>query len=181
MDFAKDRGTTWRTNITPFLKGLGVGVLDPCNKASAVGHENVDNLELRAHIKERIQNTTGLLQSQWYNEYHRVMAEIVGVDLRMVDISDFIVAYINTDIHSCGTYDEIMMAVNQRKPIVICVEQGKVNSPPWIIGRCKHEMIFSTWDEVQQYITHIDQDEQVNTLNRWRFFNYNKVFDVKDE
>jgi nucleoside 2-deoxyribosyltransferase len=182
MDFVKDRGEVWRRSITPFLKSLGIGVFDPTDKASfGFGSEDVDQLKYREELIQKIQNYGPIYRNYYFDEYHTIMKQIVAIDLRMVDEASFIIAYVNTDIHSCGTYHEIAMAVNQRKPVIVMCEQGKVHCPPWLIGTLKHEMIFSTWDEVKQYITHIDQDEQVNTLNRWRFYDYNKVFDVKDE
>ena len=40
------------------------------------------------------------------------------IDLRMVDISDFVVAYCPTNIYSVGTVHEIVVARSQHKPVL---------------------------------------------------------------
>ena len=40
------------------------------------------------------------------------------IDLRMVDVSDFIIAYCPTNIYSVGTVHEIVVARQQRKPVL---------------------------------------------------------------
>lgn len=175
MDYASDRGVEWRKLITPFLKGLGIGVFDPTNKASfGFGNEDLDHIDERKKLLEHIKlepNNKAL-----YDRYHNIMKEVVAIDLRMIDISDFIIAYINTNIYSCGTFHEIAMAVNQRKPVIVCCEQGKGNLPPWLFGILKHEMVFGNWKDVQSYISDIDSGKILDTCNRWRYFDYEKIF-----
>ena len=43
--------------------------------------------------------------------------ETLHVDLRMVDVSDFIIAYCPTNIYSVGTVHEIVVARQQQKPV----------------------------------------------------------------
>lgn len=176
MDNAgKDRGSTWRKEITPFLNNLGIGVLDPTNKQSDSGHEDKDHVDERQNIIDGIKSGHVLADSL-YDKYHEIMREIVAVDLRMVDLSDFIIMYVNRDIFSCGTFHEMATAVLQRKPIIVMSEQGKVGCTPWIFGVIPHRMIFGSWEEVRNYINHIDSSETVDTLNRWRFYQYDKIF-----
>lgn len=44
--------------------------------------------------------------------------ETMHIDLRMVDISDFVIAYCPTNIYSVGTPHEIITARNQHKPVL---------------------------------------------------------------
>ncbi len=44
--------------------------------------------------------------------------ETMHIDLRMVDISDFVIAYCPTNIYSVGTVHEIVVARQQRKPVL---------------------------------------------------------------
>lgn len=176
MDHCPDRGVSWRQKITPFLHNLGIGVYDPSNKATfGIADEDVDHLEDRHTIIDGIKSGL-VLQRDLYDKYHELMKEVVAIDLRMVDISSFIILYVDTDIHACGTYIEIATSALQRKPIIACVKQGKVNCPPFLMGLLKHEMIFSSWEEVTNYIQHIALSENIDTLGRWKFFDYKKVF-----
>ena len=42
MDRVPDGGEGWRRMITPVLRDIGVGVLDPCNKPTKFAEENAE-------------------------------------------------------------------------------------------------------------------------------------------
>ena len=94
----------------------------------------------------------------------------------MVDIAHFIVMSLDVDSHLCGSYHEASVAIAQKKPVVIMCKQGKNSLPNWMFGVVPHEMVFSNWSETLEYLNHINEDEGVKHLNRWRFFNFNKVY-----
>jgi nucleoside 2-deoxyribosyltransferase len=160
MDRVKDRGSTWRDNITPFLDSLGVVVFNPLNKPSNIGMEDTEVHLIKKKLKER----------ENYDELSNMMKTIRGVDLRLVDISDFLIVNLDIDTHPCGTLEEIFWANRQKKPIIIHMEQGKKNTPDWLFGTIPHQTIFSTWDEVKEYLLHINSSENIETYKRWYFF-----------
>lgn len=160
MDRVKDRGSTWRDNITPFLDSLGVVVFNPLNKPSNIGMEDTEVHSIKKKLKER----------ENYDELSNMMKTIRGVDLRLVDISDFLIVNLDIDTHPCGTLEEIFWANRQKKPIIIHMEQGKKNTPDWLFGTIPHQTIFSTWDEVKEYLLHINSSENIETYKRWYFF-----------
>jgi hypothetical protein len=160
MDRVPDRGSTWRDNITPFLQDLGVVVFNPIKKPSIVGIEDAATHELKTKLKNQ----------ERYEGLSQVMKVIRSVDLRLVDISDFLIVNLDLDIHPCGTYEEIFSANRCKKPILIHVEQGKINAPDWIFGTIPHQMIFSSWDDLKNYLKHIDNDENIESYRRWQFF-----------
>lgn len=160
MDRVPDRGSTWRDNITPFLQDLGVVVFNPIKKPSIIGMEDAATHELKAKLKNQ----------ERYEGLSQLMKVIRSVDLRLVDISDFLIVNLDLDIHPCGTYEEIFSANRCKKPILIHVEQGKKNAPDWIFGTIPHQMIFSSWDDLKNYLKHIDTDENIKSYRRWQFF-----------
>ena len=160
MDRVPDRGSTWRDNITPFLQDLGVVVFNPIKKPSIIGMEDAATHELKAKLKNQ----------ERYEGLSQLMKVIRSVDLRLVDISDFLIVNLDLDIHPCGTYEEIFSANKCKKPILIHVEQGKKNAPDWIFGTIPHQMIFSSWDDLKNYLKHIDTDENIKSYRRWQFF-----------
>jgi nucleoside 2-deoxyribosyltransferase len=161
MDRVPDRGTTWRDSITPFLQKLGIEVFNPISKPSNVGLEDCDVHSIKTKLKAK----------ENYDELSSMMKTIRAVDLRLVDISDFLIVNMNLDIHPCGTYEEIFWANRQKKPIIIHMEQGKKHAPDWLFGTIPHQTIFSTWDEIKDYLIHIDSSENIDTHKRWYFFN----------
>jgi nucleoside 2-deoxyribosyltransferase len=161
MDRVKDRGNGWRDNITPFLEDLEIIVFNPIKKPTTIGKEDSET-----HIYK-----TQLKKQQNYNELSHLMKTIRSVDLRLVDISDFIIVNLDLDIHPCGTYEEIFWANRQKKPIIVHMVQGKQNAPDWLFGTIPHEMIFSSWDEIKKHLNAINSELNIETFNRWYFFN----------
>jgi len=165
MDRAADEGIGWRKAIRDKLN-LGIVWLDPTCKPTNIGAENS---ETRA--ERRRQKNLG----NW--EYvAQEMKVIRCVDLRMVDLCDFMVVYLNMDVHACGTYEEIALANRQKKPIFICCEQGKTKAPDWLFGVIPHDYIHSTWPEVYGHIQQVAHAEDfVDLHRRWYFFDWTGV------
>ena len=160
MDRVADRGNGWRDSITPFLESLGVVVFNPIKKPSAVGVEDEATHLLKKKFK----------LEQNYDELTQLMKHIRSVDLRLVDISDFLIVNLDLDIHPCGTYEEIFWANRQKKPIIIHMVQGKQNAPDWLFGTIPHNMIFSSWNEIKQYLEFVNSSETIDSYKRWYFF-----------
>lgn len=160
MDRVHDRGNGWRDNITPFLENLGVVVFNPIKKPTRIGKEDAETHRYKTKLK---------LEKN-YDELSDLMKVIRGVDLRLVDISDFLIVNLDLSVHPCGTYEEIFLANRSKKPVVVHMEQGKENAPDWLFGTIPHKMIFSNWIEVQDYLNYIHSYAQIEHHNRWRFF-----------
>lgn len=160
IDRVPDRGAGWRNTISPFLKEMGVVVYDPLNKPTDIGLEDESTCLLKSQYK---------LEENW-DKLSLVMKTIRSVDLRLVDKSDFLIVNLNLSIHPCGTYEEIFWANRQKKPIIIHVEQGKKYTPDWLFGTIPHQMIFSSWNEVQNYLININSSDFIEDHKRWYFF-----------
>lgn len=160
MDRVHDRGNGWRDNITPFLENLGIVVFNPIKKPTILGQEDEATHRLKVQLKK----------DQNYADLSDLMKTIRSVDLRLVDISDFLIVNLDLDIHPCGTYEEIFWANRQKKPILIHMVQGKQNAPDWLFGTIPHEMIFSSWESIKEYLTYVDTASTMHNYNRWYFF-----------
>jgi nucleoside 2-deoxyribosyltransferase len=160
IDRVPDRGTTWRDSITPFLEDMGIVVFNPISKPTDIGLEDKDTHLIKTKLK----------QQHRYDELSSMMKTIRSVDLRLVDISDFLIVNLDINTHPCGTLEEIFWANRQKKPIIIHIVQGKEHTPDWLFGTIPHQMIFSTWDEIKHYLNHINSSENIDTHKRWYFF-----------
>jgi nucleoside 2-deoxyribosyltransferase len=161
MDRVADRGNGWRDNITPFLESLDIIVFNPIKKPTSLGKEDEETHKHKIKLKSE----------RKYDELSSLMKTIRAIDLRLVDISDFLIVNLDLDIHPCGTYEEIFWANRQKKPIIIHMVQGKQNTPDWLFGTIPHEMIFSNWNDIKDYLDYINCDAKINNYNRWYFFN----------
>ena len=160
IDRVVDRGQTWRDNISPFLNSLGITVFNPITKPTEIGLEDEDTHLVKSKLKSQ----------KRYDELSSMMKVIRAVDLRLVDISDFMIVNLDLEVHPCGTLEEIFWANRQKKPIIIHMVQGKENTPDWIFGTIPHQNIFSDWNEIKTYLTHINESENIETHRRWYFF-----------
>jgi hypothetical protein len=123
MDFVASREVEkkfgWRNRVSEFLQELGVTVFDPWFKPEIQG------------VKEygREDETTAKVRAQWSFEVSDSGAKArascadhfwpaLHMDLRMVDTSDFIVAYVPTNVYSVGTPHEIILCRSERKPVL---------------------------------------------------------------
>jgi hypothetical protein len=44
-----------------------------------------------------------------------------------------------------------------------------------MFGMIPDEHMFSTWDEINEYLRHVNEDEVVEDMKRWIFFDYTKL------
>lgn len=161
MDRVPDGGVAWREKITPILQEMGILVLNPCDKPTSMGRESKEDRDRVEFLKKRY----------LFDDLAREFRTIRTIDLRMVDVSDFMIAYVNTDIHLCGTYEEIFLANRQKKPILIWCEQGKQNCPNWLFFTLPHQHIFDKIDHVINHVKNIDEGMTDNT-GRWVVFHF---------
>lgn len=123
MDFVASREEEkkygWRTRVGEFLARLGVTVFDPWNKPEVRG----------LHEFGREDETTTRTRESWTFRPDEQGAKVrsacaeafwpaLHIDLRMVDTSDFVIAYVPTNVYSVGTVHEIVLARSQRKPVM---------------------------------------------------------------
>lgn len=162
MDRVADGGETWRRNIRAALKGLGIVWLDPTQKPCDIGVEDAESRKLRH-------------QHKMAGDFQYVTDEMKPIrqtDLRLVDVADLLIVNIDLDIHACGTYEELFLANQQRKPVVVHIEQGTKQTPDWLFATIPYQLIFNTWNEVVKYLQDINSATIVETFDRWRFFDF---------
>lgn len=123
MDFvasrAKEKKFGWRNRVGKFLKSYGVTVFDPWNKPEIRGMHEYGKEDINT-IKTREQWTfaKGEKGIKARGECAASFWETLHIDLRMVDIGDFVIAYCPTNIYSVGTVHEVAFARQQRKPVL---------------------------------------------------------------
>ena len=123
MDFVHCRKTEkesgWRVRVREFLNSLGVTVFDPWTKPEVLGmydygREGERTTQIR-HLWNFEETEQGRTDRKQCADLFR---ETMHLDLRMVDISDFLIAYCPTNIYSVGTPHEIVVACEQHKPVL---------------------------------------------------------------
>jgi hypothetical protein len=160
MDRVPDGGIQWRERITPILKEMNINVLNPCKKPIDGVKEDINTRQEIEHYKETRQ----------FDKIRQKFGHIRNADLRCVDVSDFIIAQIDMNVHMCGSYEEITTANRQKKPILVWCKQGKQLAPNWLFFMIPHEHIFSNAEELLLYLQNINTSNDVSNYKRWFFF-----------
>lgn len=123
MDFVASREEEmkngWRTRVGAFLRARGCVVFDPWQKPAVrglqeYGREGLDTAKARDAWTFRDTRAGAKTRSRLTGKFW----ETLHVDLRMVDTSDFTIAYCPTNIYSVGTVHEIALCRQQRKPVL---------------------------------------------------------------
>lgn len=124
MDFvasrADERQNGWRNRIGEFLREFGCIVFDPWVKPEVrgllgYGREGDDTARLRETWSFEMCAEGKRARSRCV----RTFWETLHIDLRMVDTSDFVIAYTPTNVYSVGTPHEIVVARQQFKPVLL--------------------------------------------------------------
>ena len=154
IDFCEDQGRTWRAKLIQECN-FGIKFLDPTNKLEG----------LQAEVGSEQEYIKKLKQNKEWDLLRNFMRTVVRQDHRCIDISDFIIMYIDTKNHMCGSYFELRSALSQKKPYFIIVNGGKSNTPNWIFGIVDHNCIF---DDIPSVISRLREiDEGCDLSDRW--------------
>lgn len=159
MENDRTRGKTWRQEITEFLKTLGIIVLDPTDKAVIGGEVPSEDIDKAKGFRERGE----------YDQLAKMAKEIRATDLRMCDICDFAIVYLDNDINTCGTWEELFWLNRMKKPCLIYIKQGLQKLPLWLFGAIPFEHLFESWYAMKNHLYGVNQRGN-DQSDRWRLF-----------
>jgi len=152
-------GQGWRNTVKTVLKPLGITIFDPYHKPFC--NEIKEDEEARQSLKD-------WMDTGQYDKVAERMKAVRRDDLRLVDLSDFFIAYINPKIPSWGSAEEIYWGNRLKKPIFLFVEGGKSKAPLWIMGTIPHKYIYDNLQEILDLIVKIDNGQRTIDSDRWR-------------
>ncbi len=124
MDFVASRDEEktmgWRVRVRQFLKSLGVTVFDPWSKPRVLGRHDYGREDTTTQkVRENWTFESGQDAAKRRKDCADAFRETLHIDLRMIDSSDFVMAYCPTNIYSVGTPHEIVVATQQHKPVLV--------------------------------------------------------------
>ena len=123
MDFVASRAAEkkfgWRNRVGDFLRAFESIVFDPWCKPAVrglhqYGLEDLNTLDAREHWTFDPDQKGDVTRAQIAEKFW----ETLHIDLRMVDTSDFTIAYCPTNVYSVGTAHEIILSRQQLKPVL---------------------------------------------------------------
>ena len=155
--YANGRG--WREDLKPKLASLGITAFDPYHKPFI--DDVVEDEAARKTLADQ-------MAAGDYDSVADRMRSVRNFDLRLCDLSDFIIAHINPSVASWGSAEEIVTSCRMKKPTFISVQGGKNKCPLWIMGMFPHKYIYNNIDEVYAMIEKIDKEEKIIDSDRWK-------------
>ncbi len=165
IDSCPNLGISWRESIQDILiKDYGVIPFNPMNKPVVIADEH----EFREQRRDWKRDGK-------YSELKEFVKQIRHIDLRMCDKSDFGIFYIDTNIHACGTYEELTRMNISKKPCLVICEQGLLGIPDWLFATLPVEHLFDDWYDLLLYLDKVHTNEVFDDMGRWVFWDYSLI------
>lgn len=148
IDHLPDDGVGFRQEIKHKIieAGLKVRFFDPTNKPvggfKEIGHEKNYAFNLRAEGR--------------FKELKAFVHAFRRQDLRAVHVSDIVVAYVDPDVHMCGSYNEILVAEQEDKPRLAVIKGGVRRCPLWLFDVFGPSDMFDDINSLVARLTDID-------------------------
>lgn len=152
----------WRLAITESIKHLGIKCFDP-------------NMDHFVNQPTETQNDRDILKikreiGDW--EYiSNYMKSVIRRDLRMVDLSTFIIGKIDPETPTFGTIHEIVIASMQSKPILIYTDNKK-KFPLWLAGLLNMDLVFEKWEDIINYLIDINSGKLYADPKYWKILTH---------
>jgi len=165
IDYAKDNGSGWREDLSKFLESRNVKVFNPLDHHFD-GAEEVDTVKKPTMEKMREEGR--------FSEIRDEMKDIIHWDLRALDLSSFLVVNYDIETRMAGTLEEMFLANTQTKPVLLMVGSHVKELSTWIFGRFPYDHMFSSWDQLKDYLIAIDSKDVAFSdadRKRWLFLN----------
>ena len=168
MQYAE--GRTWREDISEFLNSIDVTIFDPYKKPFINAPDETEATHNELCLLMEAGKRKAELDFSGFDMVADHMKKVRSFDLSMVDRADFIICYLDPDVPTFGTMEELSWACRCKKPTFIVIEGGKKKTPFWVMGMFPHKYIYNSFEEVEQVISDIDSGETKISSNRWRLF-----------
>jgi len=159
IQFTKD-SESWRDMVTQELHPLGIKIFNPLCKPFLdpkylEGKE--DQIQMDNWAKE---GKLDLIAEKM----HRVR----NSDLAVCDRATFGIFYLNPEIYTVGTIEELTTMNRRKAPCFVLWDSDKPCY--WVLGMLKASYVYRTWDKLVGMIKDIDSGKVELDSNRWKLF-----------
>jgi nucleoside 2-deoxyribosyltransferase len=159
MEKNRDGGLNFRNRVHDELSPLGIKCWNHYNSPIHCSISEGDD-ELFLRLKTFKENGQ-------FDEIAKYK-QIRNNDLALIDKCDFVICQLDMDVLSCGTWEELFLAIKLCKPVFLYCVQGKKSLPLWIFWSLKLEYVYNDLDEILETIKKIDSEEIEINMNKWK-------------
>ena len=151
-------GRSVRKNMTDQLGKRGIIVYD---------HYKKPFVEAVEEHEDRREYMNSLLEKEDYDAITG-LKNIRTFDLKLIDISDFIVFVFDPKVLTCGSWEEVFWANRLKKPIFFINVAGKKTTPFWVFWTIPHKYIYSSVEDFYKVIDDLDSGKHPMDNERWK-------------
>lgn len=156
MQYASGRSI--RAEMTDRLGKYGIRVFDHYNKPFV--SDVAESEDSREYMKS-------LIEAEEYDKLS-ALRNIRTFDLKLIDVSDFIVFVFDPTVLTCGSWEEFFLANRAKRPIFFINTAGKKATPYWIFWTIPHKYIYGSVDEFYSVIDDICSNKHPIDNDRWK-------------
>lgn len=161
LEFEEENVTKeWRNYFKEQVKPMGITCFSPLDKVFK-DFGQPETYGFQKHLKEAL----GRGEFDYVHEQAKIFRDR---DLRMVDLASFVVCVLNVQRPSFGTTDEVLTALEQKKPVMLCISGGYKNIPLWLSAYFRKTWVYSDVDEMINMIKRIDSGKEKLNIKYWR-------------
>ena len=153
-----DDSVNWRNYMAYNLKEMDIKVLSPLDTMFINQNGETDADRCRLKRERQLEN---------YEYVAEYMKGIVQKDLRLIDLSDYVIVNMEIKKPTFGTIHELVIAIQQKKPVFLAVGD-KRDCPLWLLGIVNPKYIYNNIDEILSMIRKIDSGDREIDIKRWR-------------
>jgi len=155
------KGKSWREQIKPQLEKMGIIWFDPYMKPYCeeffVQEDETTKIKLNKYQ-----------ENGQYEEIQKIMKPIRSFDLALCEKADFAIVYLNPNIFTVGTIEEMSVLNRSKRPIFCVFEGGIKKASWWLFGMIPFNYIYSSFNDVLYDLEKIDRGEKELDKRRWR-------------
>lgn len=149
----------WRDKFEMLVKPMGIICLSPLKKT----FKNFKNDSLQDNIDLKAKLADGK-----YEEVSKEMKMIRQKDLRLVDIADVLITYLDPSVPSWGTPNEIYLAETLRKPSYLILDGGFKNCPLWLTAVYSRDRIMDDIESMVKKLERLNEGSEELDNRYWR-------------
>jgi len=168
MQYAE--GRKWRDDISDTLRDMNVTIFDPYKKPFINAPDEDEETHNKLVKLMDIGDDYLFNYEKGFDKVAEHMKQVRSFDLSMVDRADFIICYLDPEVPTFGTMEELSWACRCKKPTFIVIEGGKKKTPFWVMGMFPHKYIYNSFKEVEDVLLDINTGKVKISSDRWRLF-----------
>lgn len=157
-----DKAISWRQSLKDELCPLGIDILSPLDKVFK--NFPKEGRGFNQHLREELKKGN-------FDYVHTEMKQIRTRDLALCDLSTFLIAYLDINIPTFGSVDEIITSKRNQKPIFLIIDGGYKNIPLWLSSYFKPNWVYNDLDSVVAIIKKINSGEEQINNKYWKILN----------